>query len=159
MNPWVNVVSEAIFACATTIVAIYVAIISRRQWKTNHEKFRLDLYSRRFEIYLRVLEYFQELVQWDGSPKQISLQRPFIKAYAESKFMFPPESGIYAFLKEFGEHAFHIIKFEENKSMLSGMPEEQMNLSIKRTDHVNWIFGSMTIFEEKIAPYLNFHDA
>lgn len=158
VNPWVNVCITGISAVATTVIAGYVAAISARQWRTNREKLRLDLYNRRFEIYIRVLGFYQELIQWEGSSEQVERQAPFIKAYAESRFMFPPQSGVYEYLKEFSGHAFKIVQFKKTVEALSSLPEETTKLALERSNHANWILVSMAEIERKMGPYLNFHD-
>lgn len=157
MNPWVNVALSAISAIATTTVAIYVARISKRQWKTNAEKLRFDLYERRFQIYLRVLDFYQELIGWHDDPEQVARQQPFIAAFRESRFMFPPESGVYDLLKEFFNHSFFIVKHSETVQAMQGMSKEIAQLALKRADHAGWILNSISEIENKMAPYMNFH--
>ena len=94
---------KAIAALATTIVAGYVARISRQQWLTNREKLRLDLYDRRFKIYVRVLEFYNAVILWDGSDEQQGLKAPYTQAFRESRFLFPKNSGIFSFLDEFSK--------------------------------------------------------
>jgi len=48
---WIDTAMRIFTAGATTAVAIYVALIGKRQWKNNQEKLRLDLYEHRFGIY------------------------------------------------------------------------------------------------------------
>ena len=103
---------RATTAIATIIIAVYVATISRRQWRTNQEKLRLDLYERRFDIYMRVFDFHGALLFWGDKPEQVALQAPFLRALQESRFMFPEKSGVYAFLKEFNGHAFHIVTYQ-----------------------------------------------
>ena len=103
MNCWIELIVRIVpivTAVATVIVAIYVGWISRQQSKTNQEKLRFDLYQRRFEIYLRVLDFHFAIWQQD-EPKLALLHVPFMKAFWESKFLFPEESGIYDFLDEY----------------------------------------------------------
>jgi hypothetical protein len=145
-------------ALATTTVAVYVARISRRQWQTNQEKLRFDLYNRRFEIYLRVLDFHQALIVWEGTDEQVALQAPFIKAYRESRFLFPDNSGIYSFLKEFFDHSFVIANFHEVPPLSVIGTEEFTKQSNKRTASANWILKSIGPLEQKLSPFLNFHE-
>jgi hypothetical protein len=106
MNCWIELIVRIVpivTAVATVIVAIYVARISRQQWRTNREKLRFDLYQRRFEIYLRVLDFHLALLEWQDESKLAVLYVPFLKAFCESKFLFPKESGIYDFLRDYNE--------------------------------------------------------
>lgn len=152
-----NVALTAISAGTTTTVAIYVAKISRRQWKTNQEKLRLDLYNHRFDIYLRVFDFYQALLEWKGTPEQVALQKPFMRALRESRFMFPDDSGVYPFLNEFCNHALRLTNFEQSRNAFAGFPQELGKLASDQSEHVNWIFASIVVLEDKMAPFLNFH--
>jgi hypothetical protein len=155
-NPWFAVAISAISAVSTTIVAVYVAVISRRQWKTNQEKLRFDLYDSRFEIYLTVLNFYQALALWDGSAEQIALQMPFLRAYQESMFLFPPESGVYQLLTEFQSHAYNITQYERFRSIWrsAGILPIKTN---DRMDSQEWILKSIETLEERMKPFISFH--
>ena len=148
---------KAVTAVATTIVACYVALISRRQWLTNQEKLRLDLYDRRFKIYVQVLEFYLAVIVWDGTDSQQQLRGPFTQAFRESRFLFPEKSGVFPFLKEFSERAFFIVNFDQLKGIQSADPRAYAKQVEKRTANVNWILESMQDFEDKLEPYLKFH--
>jgi len=155
---WTDLALRAVTACAATSVAFYVARISKLQWRTNQEKLRLDLYERRFEIYLRVLEFHWALVEWHDEHKQLALRGTFVKAFCESKFMFPKESGIYEFLQEFNKRAFRITSFKSGIEPLgNAFSEEKARRLEQRAEDVAWIVSSIDMFIEKLGPYLNFH--
>jgi hypothetical protein len=155
---WIDLGLKALTLTTTTIVAFYVAGISRRQWFTNREKLRLDLYDRRFKIYVQVMEFHKALVVWDGSEEQKKLVDPFIQASREAKFLFPEKSGVFSFLTEFSKHAFFITNFDKLKD-LSSMDQKLFSKHFeKRVDSVNWILQSMEPLEQKLGPFLNFHD-
>jgi hypothetical protein len=156
-NPWFAVAISAISAVSTTIVAAYVAVISRRQWQTNNDKLRLDLYNRRFEIYLAVLNFYQALVLWEGTETQIALQLPFLRAYRESMFMFPPESGVYELLTEFHNHAYNITQFEKLRPYFKDSTQHLFQKANERSESVNWVVGSIQTLEERMKPFLSFH--
>lgn len=158
VETWLDLGLKALTLVTTTIVAFYVARISRQQWLTNREKLRLDLYDRRFRIYVPVMEFHKALVVWDGSEEQKKLVDPFIQAFREAKFLFPEHSGIFSFLKEFSEHAFFITNFDKLKELSSVDPKVFSKQFERRVGSVNWILQSMEPFEEKLGPFLNFHE-
>lgn len=81
---WIDLTLRVVTAGAA-FVALYVALINRRQWRTNQDKFRFDLYQRRFEIYLRVLDFHLAIWQQDEHMLDL-LHVSFMKAFWESKF-------------------------------------------------------------------------
>jgi hypothetical protein len=145
-------------AVGTLSISAIVAAITRAQWKTNQEKLRLDLYAKRFDIYMRTLDFQDALLGWKDEPEQVALIAPFYRAYRESKFLFPESAGVFRFMEEFSKHAFHITNFKEARDGWGeGSSKERVKLALARTDHVNWILTSITILEERVAPFLNFH--
>jgi hypothetical protein len=157
-NEWIDPSLKVVTAIATTTVALCVARISWRQWFTNKEKLRLDLYEKRFGVYMRVLDLFQALILWDGSAEQKALTVPFIKAHLESRFLFPESSGIHAYLSEFRDHAFRIMNFDQLKSLGASDRQLYMKYTNERLESATWILSSMEPLEKKLAPYLNFHE-
>src|SRR5271167_3415454 len=75
---------------ATIIIAVYVAFIGTFQWITAREKLRLDLYNRRFDVYLNALDFMQSLMMWNDIPQEERLPKRarFIRATRESRFLF-----------------------------------------------------------------------
>jgi len=137
----------------TMLIAASVALIAYYQWKTNREKLRFDLYQRRFEIYLRVLDFHFAIWQQD-EPKLDLLHVPFMKAFWESKFLFPEESGIYEFLDEYNLRTSRVRVYRSQIPPRSDLtPEERAQLI---EDNI-WIKDCIGILEEKLGPYLNFH--
>lgn len=158
VKDWFTLGLQAITAGATITVAVYVARISRRQWWTNQEKLRLDLYNKRFEIYTRVLDFYQAIVMWEASAEQIQLQYPFLKAFRESRFLFPKDSGVFDYISEFQKHAFRIVQFDNLKPLAKIDPKEFLKHSKQRENSLSWLLNSMEGLEERLAPFLNFHD-
>jgi hypothetical protein len=154
-NPWFAVAISAISAGSTIVVAAYVAVISRRQWQTNHDKLRLDLYDRRFGIYLAVLDFYKALIVWKGTDAQVALKMPFLQAYRESTFIFPAKSGVYELLTEFQRHAHNITEYEGFVELFRSAAV----LPIKTTERLDshaWILKSIETIEEKMKPFISF---
>jgi hypothetical protein len=154
-NPWFAVAISVISAVSTTTVAAYVAVISRRQWQTNNDKLRLDLYDRRFQIYLAVLDFYKALIGWQGTDAQVATQMPFLQAYRESVFIFPAKSGVYELLTEFQIHAQNITQYEGFVELFrsAGMLPTK---TTERLDSQAWILKSIETIEEKMKPFISF---
>ena len=77
------------------VVSIMSAAFAGTAWWTSREKLRLDLYDRRFKIYLKTINLYHILSRWQpsiveqrmttlqDSPKLERAQRSFIKASAQ----------------------------------------------------------------------------
>ncbi len=155
---WIDTALRAMTAVAATAIAFYVALISKRQWKNNQEKLRLDLYQHRFRIYQRVLEYHWALLEWQGKPEQLALRGPFVAAFCESKFMFPKKSGVYEFLGEFNMHAIRIVNLTSDiEEKGDAPPGYKAGLGQQRAVSQGWILGSIEKLLIRMGPFLNFH--
>jgi hypothetical protein len=157
MNPylisWANTTLGLAVPVLTVLIGASVALIACYQWKTNREKLRLDLYQRRFEIYLRVLDFHFAIWQQD-EPKLDLLHVPFMKAFWESKFLFPEKSGIYDLLDEYNLRTSRVRVYRGQIPPRSDLtPEERAQLI---EDNI-WIKDCIGTLEEKLGPYLNFH--
>lgn len=150
---WIDLTLRVVTACAA-FVALYVALINRRQWQTNQEKFRFDLYQRRFQVYLRVIEFHLAFMEWQDEPKLAALHRPFLMAFCESKFLFPKESGIYDFLVQYNLRTSSVRAYKgQIPPRCDVSPAERAQLA---EDEI-WIKDCIGVFEEKLGRYLNFH--
>jgi hypothetical protein len=158
INEWIPPGLQALTAIAATIVAIFVARISRLKWLTAREKLRLDLYERRFVIYERALDFAGALQLWDGTPEQVVLQGPFIKAFRESRFLFPANSGVHQFLREFHEHAFRIINFRNLTELAQSDQDLWIKYSKERDASAGWMLTAAERLEQKLEQFLNFHE-
>jgi hypothetical protein len=150
---------QTITAICTIIIASIVAWISRQQWIINREKFRLDLYNRRFEVYVAALEYYRALFVEPEGREIKDIQAAFVKAYREARFLFPDELDVLSLLGEFQKRANEILSFADpnNKNMLSGMDSlQKIQIGERHTQNIKWMDESLPKLEEKIAPYLNF---
>ncbi len=138
----------------TMLIAASVALIAFYQWKTNREKLRLDLYQRRFEIYLRVLDFHMALWQQDEHKLDL-LHVPFMKAFCDSKFLFPKKSGIYDFLDEYNLRTSRVRVYRSEIPPRSDLtPEERAQLT---KDEI-WIKDCIGVLDVKLGTYLNFRN-
>jgi hypothetical protein len=149
---------------ATVTLAIWAAGVTYRSWRDSREKIRLDLFNRRFDIYLRTLTFYLQLIVWTDAEEQKALTDPFVKASREARFIFPSKSGVYEYLQEFATRAFRITHYNETiKSFPPGAAlydEEsnkvRMKLVLQRTEDANWILGSIEKLERLMKPYMSF---
>jgi hypothetical protein len=77
-----------------------------------------------------------------------------MKAFWESKFLFPEESGIYDFLDEYNLRTSRVRVYRSQIPPRSDLtPEERAQFS---KDEI-WIKDCIGVLDEKLGPYLNFH--
>ena len=78
---------QGIAAFATPMVALAVAYIAYRQWKTARDKLRLDLFDKRFAVFMDVRKIASETMQ-DRPASDPALPQEVI---ARGRFLFGAE--------------------------------------------------------------------
>jgi hypothetical protein len=43
----------------------------------QNEKIRMDLYNRRFEIFVSIFAFYEAMISWKGTPEQIAARNKF----------------------------------------------------------------------------------
>lgn len=85
----------------TPIIAVIAAFIAYKQWYTNAQKLKLDLFNRRFRVYEETIKILR-LILRNLKPNQADLQN-FYEATLEADFLFKPE--VRQYLDEICNHA------------------------------------------------------
>jgi len=144
---------------ATIVIALYVAYLARMQWVTAREKLRLDLYNRRFDVYLSALDFMQSLMTWPDVPidQRKAKRIQFIRSMRESRFLFADDPRILRLLEQFHGHSFKVTGFEEElKQYFTQMPRETLAAYNEKQASLEWIGASIQQLEELMTPYLAF---
>ena len=139
----------------TTAVSILAFVVAFFALWVSADKLRLDLYNKRFDIYLRTLKFQQPLLRArkeDGT--FAALQTDFMIACRESIFLFSPRSGVYDQLRKLHEASAAIVQDIPND-----LPREKKSeLEEKHSDAiVLWSDPGLEKLENLMKPYLKFH--
>lgn len=152
------------------IIAIIVTYIAYQQYIVNSNKFRLDLYNKRFEIYNKIIELYLNMSNTAYINNETSeedkkafnefkaLKQSFTKYLRESIFLFEESSGIHSALKDILEELnFRIFHKESCESYY-----ENLNLESKNNHNYRLAKSSELIekylleLEKSMKPYLDF---
>jgi hypothetical protein len=162
---------------ATLIVSIAAACFAGLSasfagaaWRTGREKLRLDLYNRRFDIYVGALKFSQVLEGWQptdaerqsgsfkDSPELDRAQRVFIKATREAGFLFPADSGVQKRLEQMHTDGVAVIGYKlhiaRNPCIQGPDVLPPYNNFLERSQRIRESIGPL---EKDMAEYLNFH--
>lgn len=153
-----SIYSVNVTSLITLGIAIFVAYYGYLQFKTHKEKLRLDLYDRRFEIYViasqasAVVNYCNANQHSENFIKTLDELR---KAQLQAQFLFAKDKSISNDLMDlshkFGKYYSYQIQ-QEKKS-----PETIKTIHDLRIEIGNFAnYGSN--FFQKIKPYLCFQD-
>jgi hypothetical protein len=140
----------------TTAVSILAFVVAFFALWVSADKLRLDLYNKRFDIYLRTLKFQQALFRTGKEDGTLAaLQTDFMIASRESTFLFSPKSGVYDQLRKLLEASATIMQ-DISKELPPEMKSEHQE---KRSAAlVLWFGPGLETLENLMAPYLNFHN-
>ena len=130
-----------------------VAALAWRE-RSERERLRFDLYSRRFAIYEKTLTLYHALntIARERTPEFDATLRAFIGAKQEAQFLFDPSSGIASLLNQLYQEAFKIIAARE-------LPPEspRRHLLAESAFHATQAFDvALGELVSAMGPYLNF---
>lgn len=152
-------------SASTSIVSVLIAgvvcLIAYWQWRTAREKLRLDLYNRRFDIYVNTLGYIQALNSWEGSREQKEIEARFDRSLNESQFLFQQQSGLRDLLAEVQRRGFSVHVRKRIIADLKSVPEAQEMLDLRLNEGYDDLLYLKEVPQklgELIGPYLNFHN-
>lgn len=154
------------YTIAVTPIVISVAVfwVAFNQYRLAAQKLRLDLYNRRFDIYVAALNFYQALIGSDITDACDAFDvkhLAFIKAFREAQFLFRSGSGVYEVLDDYHKHAMRIIFRKEsvNDKAYMSSPEAVIKGSTELQESLEIINNGITKLEKALGPYLNFHKA
>ena len=126
----------------------------------QNDKLRLDLYNRRFDLYLRVLALQDVLAGWTGSDREQAVLADFKRAHREARFLFPPESGVAEAFEQFSNASVNITSLNLWKRVAQ---EDESTRNTDwgqfRIDGYNLSVNARFLLEAKISPYLIFSNS
>lgn len=95
-------------------IAQQQAVTAQGQENTARQRLKLDLYEKRFNIYITVLDlYLADMKKELSDIKEAEF--PFVKAFRESQFLFLGQDGVYDTLNKIKDAHGAISVHEEQK--------------------------------------------
>ena len=145
---------------ATVVIAVYVASVGTLQWFIAHEKLRLDLYDRRFDVYVNSVQYMQTVMDWKSLDPEtrIADRRAFIRSVRESRFLFADDERVFKLLEEFNLCSFKVTGFiEQDHSAEVLYSHDAFKLRFaEHNSQLQWVTNAPIRLEELLLPYLAF---
>jgi hypothetical protein len=145
----------------TTLTSLFALVVAEFSFLVASERFRLDLYNKRYDIYVRTVKFYWVLMRSEEAAAQLGnfeqIRSDFILASRESRFLFPPGSGVHQLLDRLNNSSFTITGTRE---MPTGLPADQVIKNQKRFGDALRLWNESLIpLEDLMATYLNYHYA
>lgn len=142
---------------AAAMLGLATFFVAFSQMKIAGAKVRLDLYNKRFNVYVAALEYYQAM--WNHPISRLNEKaESFIKHYRESSFLFSSKDGIYETLTRIKDNGAVVKTHEEWKLDSSGvhLVEGMDALHTKSVTARERIGADLQTLEKQIADYIDF---
>jgi hypothetical protein len=151
------------------VVSILSAAFAGSAWWISREKLRLDLYDRRFGVYLRTLDFWYALSDWkptdnerhsttlQDSPELRTAQIAFIKASREAQFLFDDASGIHKLLEQVHSDSIGVVGYKRDIAHHPAEPQQVITNYNEKEVRRQRFDDAIPLLEQKLAKYLDFH--
>lgn len=147
----------AIIAIIISVVALLVSALAAF---TSTEILRIQLYNRRFDVYVRAVRFHHVLQTPKESYEEGTFsarQTDFIIAVRESRFLFKASSGVFEMLLALNDASFTINGFRAHGKELVSDPAHFQAFMAEVEKALRLWNDQFDALENSIAPYLNFH--
>lgn len=104
------------------IISVSTLVIAYSQMRIASAKIRMDLYGKRFNVYLAALDYYQ--ATWDKGDVDVKdmedKAKTLVKSFRESRYLFTIDDGVAILLKKMIENGGTIVNYEGAKRTRNG---------------------------------------
>lgn len=147
-----NDIADIISAFGTLIIGAIVAWIAWRQHKTDHNKFRLELYDRRLRLYEAAMAYIGVVVQRGKADDQCLIE--FNRSVRESLFLFSKELEEYfTILYTKGIELKYANDIINDQNIPIG--EDRTKAAREHADLVKWFAKQFDEVKERVARHMS----
>lgn len=139
------------------VVGLIALTVAWSQMRIASAKTKLDLYNKRFNVYLAALEYYQ----YAHSDKRVELKQKAEKlthAYRETKFLFNSKDGIYETLGKIQKGAGIVRAYDEYRRENKYDMNREGVYATRHRDALLEMEKDILALEEQLGKYLSFHN-
>jgi hypothetical protein len=152
-TPTATVIISGIVA----VIGVATLVVAWSQMRIASAKTKLDLYNKRFNVYLAALEYYQ----YAYSDQRAELKQKADKlthAYREAKFLFDSKDGIHETLGNIQKGAGVVRAYNDYR--LQGKYDAKMDsiFSRRNGDALKTMERDLLVLESQLEKYLSFHN-
>ncbi|MCW2065059.1 UNVERIFIED_ORG: hypothetical protein M2420_000378 [Stenotrophomonas maltophilia] len=142
---------------ATVLVSITVGLVAYSQMRIASAKVKLDLYNKRFAIYVAALDFYIAL--WHDPDSLSRLSPVLTRAFRESQFLFSGSDGIYETLRKIQQHGIKAKYHHEQITKIEAARGQEGSAAAqreKRDVELSAYEVELKELERRISKYLAF---
>lgn len=135
----------------TILVAVFVAYVSYRQYRIDREKFKLDLFEKRFTVFSAARKLLSIVLR--GAKADLKDLFEYRAAVAEATFLF--DEDITDYLDEIDKQ---FLRLHTTEAKLKGdlVAEERNKLIDENDKTLGWLIDQLPELKTRFSPYLKF---
>ncbi|GLO08278.1 TPA: hypothetical protein QEM76_001937 [Pseudomonas putida] len=139
------------------VVGIVALSVAWSQMRIASAKTKLDLYTKRFNVYMAALEFFQcsANLTLDGVEEKY---KKLTQAFRESKFLFDSKDGVYDSLGRFQKIGGAVKVYDSVKNTHQTDEEVVKAFRSKAVEAIVLMQDELVVLERQLKPYLSFHN-
>jgi hypothetical protein len=136
----------------TYLIALFVAYVGYRQYQLGREKFKLDLFEKRFAVFQGTRVFLSRILQ-DGAVKEMGYLWEYRASIGEASFLFGDE--LVNYLEEIYTRA---VNMQSARDTFQPLPvgEERTRLVGDAAQELKWLVHQLPELKVRFAPYLKF---
>lgn len=139
------------FSTITVIIGVCVVVVAYQQYRLGKEKFKLDLFEKRFAVY-KGMQIFLTHVMIEA---KVDLQKFFEFRGATQDAVFLFENDIPDFIKQIDKKALELKTVsDERRDLPKG--KEKSRLARQERELLEWLNDQLPRLKEAFSPYLKF---
>ena len=135
----------------TVLIAAFASYIAYRQWVLGREKFKLDLFEKRFAVFAATRKFLTHVL----TAANVSIEQLFEyrAGIAEGTFLF--DDDITDYLKSIDEKA---LRLHTTMEVMASLPvgDDRARASAEASDLIRWLTDQLPELKIRFAPYLKF---
>lgn len=147
-----------LLGAAALLVSSSVGLVAYSQMRIASAKTKLDLYNKRFAIYVSALDFYQAL--WNEPDAVLKISAATTRAYRESQFLFDRADGVYETFGKLHQHGFkakyHHDQIKQIESPPHGRTGDAAYDRQAKSTSLTAYEKELRVLETRIAKYLSF---
>lgn len=139
------------------VVGLIALTVAWSQMKIASAKTKLDLYNKRFNVYLAALEFYQHMHS-DAKDDLKEKSNKLTHAYRESKFLFDTKDGVYETLGRIQKSGVPVRAYDQYRKNSIDDPGRAMKLFDKSQAALLDMEKDIYVLEDQLKEYISFHN-
>ncbi|WP_280564353.1 hypothetical protein [Chromohalobacter sp. 48-RD10] len=119
MQEFLQILNQNLLPFISILMTVFATLFIYLNYKINKRRFRLDVHNKKLGIYTSSVDYYLSFMYDQEVDNEVN--KSFVKAYRESRFLFGQDSDVYQHLTELKN------SISENPNTRKMDPEEALS--------------------------------